>query len=80
MGPDHRIGFNNCAISDADAYETPLGLVRLNNDAVKLRSSSDLFQSIPASDRVEHSLEVILPFLQRYLNEFELIPIVMGKK
>ena len=79
MGPDHRVGFNNCAISDVDAYETPLGLVRLNNDAVKLRESSDLFQFIPSSDRLEHSLEVILPFLQRYLNKFELIPIVMGR-
>ena len=79
MGPDHRVGFNNCAISDVDAYETPLGLVSLNKDAAKLRASSDLFQSIPASDRVEHSLEVILPFLQRYLNEFEFIPIVMGR-
>jgi AmmeMemoRadiSam system protein B/AmmeMemoRadiSam system protein A len=79
MGPDHRVGFNNCAISDVDAYETPLGLVSLNKDAAKLRASSDLFQSIPASDRVEHSLEVVLPFLQRYLNEFEFIPIVMGR-
>ncbi len=79
IGPDHRVGFNNGAISNADAYETPLGLVRLNNDAVKLRASSDLFQSIPDSDRVEHSLEVVLPFLQRYLNKFELIPIVMGR-
>jgi AmmeMemoRadiSam system protein B/AmmeMemoRadiSam system protein A len=79
MGPDHRVGFNNGAISDVEAYETPLGLVRLNKDAVKLRADSDLFQSIPASDRVEHSLEVVLPFLQRYLNEFEFIPIVMGR-
>ncbi|MDI6688150.1 MAG: AmmeMemoRadiSam system protein B [Desulfobacterales bacterium] len=78
MGPDHKIGFNNGAISDADAYETPLGLVRLNDDAAKLRANSDLFQSVTDSDRLEHSLEVILPFLQRYLNEFEIIPIVMG--
>jgi len=79
MGPDHRVGFNNCAISDVDAYETTLGLVRLNDDAAKLRANSDLFQSIPDSDRLEHSLEVVLPFLQRYLNEFEIIPIVTGR-
>lgn len=79
IGPDHRVGFNNGAISDTDAYETPLGLVRLNDDAAKLRANSDLFQSIPDSDRREHSLEVILPFLQRYLNEFEVIPIITGR-
>jgi len=27
----------------------------------------------------EHSLEVILPFLQAYLGEFELVPIVVGR-
>jgi hypothetical protein len=79
MGPDHKIGFNNCAITNADAYETPLGLVRLNNDAVKLRENSDLFQYVPESDGVEHSLEVVLPFLQKYLNKFELIPVVMSR-
>ncbi|HUV49608.1 MAG TPA: AmmeMemoRadiSam system protein B [Anaerolineae bacterium] len=79
MGPDHKIGFNNCAITNADAYETVLGLVRLNDDSAKLRANPDLFQSIPDSDRLEHSLEVVLPFLQRYLNKFEIIPIVTGR-
>ena len=79
MGPDHKVGFNNCAITNADVYETPLGLIRVNNDAAKLRERSDLFQYIPESDSLEHSLEVILPFLQKYLNKFELIPFVMSR-
>ena len=78
IGPDHRVGFKNCAISDVKAYQTPLGLIRLFRDADKLRREPDLFRVIPASDRNEHSLEVILPFLQHYLKEFELLPIVMG--
>lgn len=32
-----------------------------------------------AARNKEHSLEVILPFLQRYLGEFELVPVVVGK-
>jgi len=78
IGPDHRVGFRNCAISDVKAYQTPLGLIRLLRDADKLRREPDLFRVISASDRNEHSLEVILPFLQHYLKEFELLPIVMG--
>ena len=78
MGPDHRVGFKNCAISDVKAYQTPFGLIKLPRDAEKLRYEPDLFRVIPASDRSEHSLEVILPFLQHYLKDFELIPIVMG--
>jgi len=79
MAPDHRVGFKVGAISDATAYETPLGLIPLNHDAATLRGNNDLFQSIPASDRVEHSVEVVLPFLQYFLKKFELIPIVLGQ-
>lgn len=78
MGPDHRIGFTGCAISDSDIYETPLGPVRLHKDAAKLRLQKELFHSIPVSDKNEHSLEVVLPFLQTYLKKFELVPVVIG--
>jgi len=79
LGPDHRVGFRNGAISDAKAWETPLGLTRLHADAENLRKRSDRFQAIPASDRTEHSLEVVLPFLQFYLKDFELVPVVIGR-
>ena len=78
LGPDHHIGFNGGAISNAIAYDTPLGRINLHDDASALRRHSKLFQTRPASDRWEHSLEVVLPFLQFYLETFDLIPIVLG--
>ena len=78
LGPDHRIGFSNCAVGDADAYETPLGLIKLHADAKKLLKQPELFRTIIASDNSEHSIEVILPFLQFYLKNFTIIPIVTG--
>ncbi|MBU1052717.1 MAG: AmmeMemoRadiSam system protein B [Proteobacteria bacterium] len=78
MGPDHRVGFSNCALTDTKAYETPLGFVRIHKDAAKLRNNKKLFKSIPVSDKYEHSIEVVLPFLQTYLNKFEIIPVVVG--
>jgi len=79
MAPDHRVGFKGGAISDVTAYETPLGRIPLNQDAATLRGNEYLFQAIPASDRLEHSVEVVLPFLQYFLKNFELIPIVLGQ-
>jgi len=79
LGPDHRIGFKNAAISDATAYETPLGKISLHYDITKLRRQPDLFQRLPISDDKEHSLEVILPFLQHYLAAFQLIPVIIGQ-
>jgi hypothetical protein len=78
IGPDHRIGFTGCAISDSDIYETPLNPVRLHNDVLKLKLQKELFRTIPLSDKNEHSLEVVLPFLQTYLKNFELVPIIAG--
>ena len=80
MGPDHRVGFLNCAVTDSAGYETPLGTVFLHADAKKLRKQyKSLFQTIPASDQQEHSIEVQIPFLQIYLGRFKIIPIVMGR-
>lgn len=78
MGPDHRVGFDNACISGADAYETPLGRVNIHDDARRLRKENDMFRVIDASERTEHSIEVVLPFLQYALHDFSLVPIVMG--
>ncbi len=78
LGPDHRIGFNNAAISDVAAYETPLGKISLHQDVTQLRRQPDLFQRLPASRDQEHSLEVILPYLQRWLADFQLVPVIIG--
>ena len=79
MGPDHKIGIRNGAICDAAAYQTPLGRIDLHADTARLRRQPALFRSLPVSRDQEHSLEVILPFLQAYLGEFELVPIVVGR-
>jgi len=79
LGPDHYIGFSNGAICDAAAYETPLGKIKLHENTANLRLQPELFQSLPVSLDKEHSLEVILPFLQTYLGKFQLVPIIVGR-
>jgi MEMO1 family protein len=79
MGPDHRIGFEGCAVSDAAAWETPLGRIRLDPGADRLRQNQTLFRAIPVSDRIEHSVEVVLPYLQYFFKKFRLIPLVVGR-
>ena len=78
MGPDHRVGFPGASVSTADAYETPLGTIRLSADASRLRKTGSPFTYNAASDEAEHSVEVVLPFLQTYIKEFSLVPVVMG--
>lgn len=79
MGPDHRTGMDHCAVSCVAAYQTPLGQIPLHRDAEFLAGQSDIFQKALGCDKTEHSIEVVLPFLQFSLDHFELIPIVMGQ-
>ena len=44
-----------------------------------MRRDKNLFQAVSLSDRLEHSVEVVLPYLQYFLIKFELIPIVTGQ-
>ncbi len=78
MGPDHQAGFGNVALSDCSGYATPLGVVRISPLAQGLRAYKDIFRPVPRSDRNEHSIEVVLPFLQVTLGDFTIIPLVIG--
>jgi len=78
LGPDHRVGFRGMALSSADAWQTPLGTVALERDAATLLQDLPQVQVFDEAHRLEHSLEVQLPFLQQVLGTFTLLPIVVG--
>lgn len=78
MAPTHRTSFRGGSIADVKAYETPLGEVPLDRETCDALLSSNLLQSLAEAHAQEHSLEIQLPFLQRVLGEFSLIPIVIG--
>lgn len=78
MGPDHRVGIRTAAISAVAAYDTPLGRIGLHQDSKRLREHAHLFEYSPISDRTEHSVEVVLPFLQYGLGDFQMVPVVIG--
>lgn len=78
LGPTHRVAVDGIALPEAEAFSTPLGTIRL--DAQAIATIADLPQ-IVFSDHVhafEHSLEVHLPFLQRVLEHFTLVPLAVG--
>ena len=79
LGPTHRVAVNGIALPEAEAFSTPLGTIRL--DAPGIAAIADLPQ-IVFSDKVhafEHSIEVHLPFLQRVLEQFTLVPLAVGE-
>jgi AmmeMemoRadiSam system protein B len=78
LGPAHRVGFHGLALSSADYFQTPLGRITVDQEAVKKISGLPQVDVIDAAHMQEHSLEVHLPFLQEVLGEFSLVPLVVG--
>ncbi|MEA1992288.1 MAG: AmmeMemoRadiSam system protein B, partial [Thermodesulfobacteriota bacterium] len=77
IGPSHRFPLKGPSIPTVTAYQAPLGDVRLAQLAFKLQKLP-IFESIPEAHKMEHSLEVQLPFLQVMLKDFEIVPILIN--
>ena len=80
LGPTHRMAVRGLAIPTVDAFETPLGLVPLDVDALASLESlrQVVWTDLPHAQ--EHSLEVELPFLQTVLGKgFKLVPLAVGQ-
>lgn len=79
LGPSHRVPFRGIAATTADYYRTPLGDIPLDTESAKdLVESFDFVDYLDIAHKDEHSLEVQLPFLQAVLDDFELLPLVVG--
>ncbi|MDP6517067.1 MAG: AmmeMemoRadiSam system protein B [Alphaproteobacteria bacterium] len=78
LGPCHRVPVRGFAVPEAQAFATPLGLIQVDQEALaRLRG----MPGVEISDRAhaeEHALETQLPFLQRSLSEFSIVPVVVG--
>lgn len=79
LGPAHRLPFEGLALPGVDGFETPLGVVPLDADAVGQIAHLPQVSSLQSAHDGEHSLEVHLPFLQTLLGEFSLVPLVVGR-
>lgn len=78
LGPCHRVPVRGLALPDAAAFDTPLGQVPIDREAVASLTGLPQVVVSSAVHAEEHALEVQLPFLQRVLGEFSLVPLVVG--
>lgn len=80
IGPTHHAAINGAVIYPGSGLKTPLGTVPVNealarslvNDREGVKLAAEPFGP-------EHSLEVQLPFLQRALADFSVVPILVGR-
>jgi len=78
IGPAHYVPFRGIAIATAETFETPLGRIPLDRDALAAIAELPGVKAADAPHAPEHALEVELPFLQALLPWFTVVPLLVG--
>jgi AmmeMemoRadiSam system protein B len=78
IGPAHYVALRGIAMPTVDAFETPLGRVPLDQEALAAVAAVPFVLAADAPHAPEHALEVELPFLQTLLGPFRVVPLLVG--
>jgi MEMO1 family protein len=78
VGPSHFVAFDGAALWPDGAFETPLGVARIDEAGARAMSASSVVQALPSAHLREHSLEMQLPFLKRVLPDVPIVPLLIG--
>ncbi|MFC1872879.1 AmmeMemoRadiSam system protein B [Chloroflexota bacterium] len=79
IGPNHTGKGKPFAMIAQGGWETPLGAVGIDSPfAERLLTISHYLKEDPEAHRLEHSVEVQLPFLQYLKPDIKVVPVVLG--
>ncbi|MEO0076535.1 MAG: AmmeMemoRadiSam system protein B [candidate division WOR-3 bacterium] len=78
IGPTHYVFFDGAAVYSQGSWQTPLGEVPVDEELARsIINQNDQINDLPQMHRQEHSLEVQIPFLQKTLTNFKIVPIML---
>ena len=76
LAPSHRHDYRGIVVPDVDAFETPLGMVRI--DAARVGGARPGIVRVDSRPfHGEHSLEIQLPFLQCSRPDVAVVPLLV---
>src|SRR5512143_487388 len=79
MAPSHRVPLRGAAVDPSAQYETPLGRMTVDLEAVDALVAHGRFERDTRPFALEHAIEMQLPFLQLLLPEAKLVPVLVGE-
>ncbi len=80
IGPSHQLAFEGCSIYLRGGFETPLGVVEVDENLARELARYSGFGYIPEAHDREHSVEVQVPFIQKVFPRARIVPVVMGNQ
>ena len=78
LGPCHRVPVRCFAVPSYSAFDTPLGRVTVDREGIEAALRVPGMELRDDAHLPEHCLETQLPFLQRLLDDFTIVPIIVG--
>lgn len=78
LAPSHAVAMQGVALPFFDRYVTPLGALSIDNSCVDRLAQNDLYKKRQDVWSKEHAIEVQLPFIQYYLGNVSLVPLIIG--
>jgi len=79
VAPSHFAALRGAAVLPMTAYRTPLGLLRIDQDALVALTRCPLIRANPAVFLREHAVEIQLPWLQAMAPDATLVPMLVGR-
>jgi AmmeMemoRadiSam system protein B/AmmeMemoRadiSam system protein A len=79
LGPCHRVGINGLALPSTEIFQTPFGDIPLDTNAIENIKDLDCVAIFNETHVDDHSIEVHLPFLQKVIKDFKLVPLIVGE-
>lgn len=78
LAPSHFKPVHGIALPDYTAYSTPLGTISVDQEALQVLTNRKWFNVMPEAYTPEHALEMQLPFLQKTIENFSIVPLIVG--
>jgi MEMO1 family protein len=78
LGTSHHAPIDKAAVYAKGAWHTPIGDVAIDETLAEAILAQDkFFADMPGAHAQEHSIEVEVPFLQRVIRDFKIVPIML---
>ncbi len=78
LGPSHHVGFKGAALPQASSFATPIGDIEVDYEVINELRTYPLFSTQPDVHKIEHSLELQLPYIRYCFPDATIVPIVIG--
>ena len=77
--PNHRMPVHGIVADDADAFDTPLGPIPVDTDAIERLIHDNIVRIQHAAHQKEHAIEIQLPFMKVVAPDARLVPLIVGQ-